>query len=231
MAKELFLIPTSFAQQRLWFLDQLEPGSSVFNIPAALRISGRLDMDVLRRGVEEVVNRHETLRTRFIVTEDGEPAQIIESSATVGLSVLDLRSLAEDARRERVRELMDEEARRGFDLSRGPLLRTSLLRIDEEQYLLLFTMHHIISDALSMGVLVREISVLYEALSRDAASPLPPLSIQYADYALLQLERLESGELEQQLDYWVDRLADLPDVLVLPTDYSRSAASSHRGGA
>jgi len=231
MAKELFLIPTSFAQQRLWFLDQLEPGSSVFNIPAALRISGRLDIDVLRRSVEEVVNRHETLRTRFIVTEDGEPAQIIESSATVGLSVLDLRSLAEDARRERVRELMDEEARRGFDLSRGPLLRTSLLRIDEEQYLLLFTMHHIISDAWSMGVLVREISVLYEALSRDAASPLPPLSIQYADYAVWQRERLESGELEQQLDYWVDRLADLPDVLVLPTDYSRSAASSHRGGA
>ncbi|HJT26349.1 MAG TPA: amino acid adenylation domain-containing protein, partial [Pyrinomonadaceae bacterium] len=230
MARELFLIPTSFAQQRLWFLDQLEPGSSVFNIPAALRISGRLDIDVLRRSVEEVVNRHETLRTRFVVTEDGEPAQIIESPAIVELSLLDLRSLAENTRRERVRELIDEEARRGFDLSRGPLLRTSLLRVDEEEYLLLFTMHHIISDAWSMGVLVREISVLYEALSRDAASPLPPLSIQYADYAVWQRERLESGELEQQLDYWVDRLADLPDVLALPTDYSRSAASSHRGG-
>ena len=229
MSKEVFLVPTSFAQQRLWFLDRLEPGSAVFNIPAALRLSGGLDTDVLRRSLAEVVRRHETLRTRFSVV-DGEIVQLIEPSASVELPVRDLRHLDPAARRVRARELAEEEARRGFDLERGPLLRASVLRLDEEEYMLLFTMHHIVSDGWSMGVLVREVGTLYAAFSRGEASPLAELPVQYADFALWQRERLEGGELERQVSYWEGRLSGLPEALELPTDRPRPSAVGHRGG-
>ena len=230
MSQEVFLVPTSYAQQRLWFLDRLEPGGAVFNIPAALRLSGRLDVDVLRRSLEEVARRHETLRTRFATVED-EPVQVIEPSASVELPVVDLSRLDADARRERVRELADESARLGFDFERGPLWRASVVRLEEEEHVLLFTMHHIISDGWSMGVLVREMGLLYEAFARGGTSPLAELPVQYADYALWQRERLEGGELERQLAYWEERLAGLPESLNLPTDRPRRADTRHRGGS
>ncbi|MFN2413808.1 MAG: condensation domain-containing protein, partial [Pyrinomonadaceae bacterium] len=230
MSKEVFLVPTSFAQQRLWFLDLLEPGSPAFNIPAALRLSGRLDVDVLRRSLEEVARRHEALRTRF-VTVDDEPVQVIEPSAAVELPLIDLSRLDADARGERVRELADEAARLGFDLAQGPLWRASVVRLGEEEHVLLYTMHHIISDGWSMGVLVREMGLLYDAYSRGVAPSLPELPIQYADYALWQRERLEGGELERQLAYWEERLAGVPEALELPTDRPRRAGGRHRGSS
>ncbi len=219
--------PLSYAQQRLWFLDQLQPGSRAFHLPAAVRLRGRLDVGALARGLAEVVRRHEVLRTRF-VEEGGAVAQRIEAPRSGRLAVLDLSDLT-DAEREaevaaRVREQMDLP----FDLSRGPLLRTALLRLEEREHVLLITLHHIASDGWSMGAMVRELAALYEAFARGEESPLPELPVQYADYAVWQRERLAGGEMDRQLAYWRERLRDLP-ALELPADRPRPAALSARG--
>ncbi|HEX8688400.1 MAG TPA: condensation domain-containing protein, partial [Pyrinomonadaceae bacterium] len=185
---------------------------------------------MLRRCLEEVARRHETLRTRF-ATVDDEPHQVIEPSAAVELPLIDLSHLDAGERGVRVRELADEAARLGFDLARGPLWRASVVRLGGEEHVLLFTMHHIISDGWSLGVLVREMGLLYDAYSRGVAPALPELPIQYADYALWQRERLEGGDLQRQLDYWEERLAGVPEVLELPTDRPRTSAGKHRGGS
>src|SRR6058998_257191 len=153
--------PLSFAQQRLWFIHQLDPSSSAYHMPSALRLRGRLDAATIRRSLEEVVRRHEILRTRFEV-RDGAPVQVIDLNPRVELAIVDLSRLAAEAREAEARRLALEEAAAPFDLARGPLLRASLLRIDPEDHVFLVTLHHVVSDGWSMGVLVREVAALYE---------------------------------------------------------------------
>ncbi|HEV2148332.1 MAG TPA: amino acid adenylation domain-containing protein [Longimicrobiaceae bacterium] len=221
-------LPLSFAQQRLWFIDQLEPGSATYNIPQALRLRGALEVELLERALTEVVRRHESLRTTFS-TIDGQLGQVVHPPAPVAIRVTDLRHLPGAEREERVRQLAAEDALRPFDLAAGPLFRTALLRLDEEEWALLLSMHHIVSDGWSMGVLVREISALYSAFSRGEPSSLAPLPVQYADYAVWQRQWLSGETLEAQLGYWRERLAGAPALLELPTDRPRPAVQSFRG--
>jgi Condensation domain len=221
--------PLSFSQQRLWFLDQYEPNGSVYNIPSALRLKGSLNLGALEQSLKEIICRHESLRTIFSMV-DGEAVQVIAPPVGFSLAVVDLADHPEGEREEKVRELAREEAGRPFDLAKGPLFRSQLLRLGEDDHVLLLTMHHIVSDGWSMGVLHRELSVLYEAFSRSQPSPLPELSIQYADYAVWQREWLQGEVLESQLSYWKKQLGGIPAVLDLPTDRPRAAVQSHRGG-
>jgi amino acid adenylation domain-containing protein len=228
--------PVSFTQQRLWFTDQLEPGSSTYNIPAAIRLDGRLDVAALERSLNEVVRRHEALRTNFR-SDDGKPVQVIHKAEPLTLPVIDLSALCapdeqmtDRAEAEALR-LTSEEVRRGFDLRHDSLLRVSLVRVSDDLYVLLLTMHHIISDAWSMNVLVREVTALYEAYRDGQESPLRELQIQYADYALWQREWLTGEVLERELGYWKNQLAGAPKTLELPLDRPRAAARAHRAGA
>jgi hypothetical protein len=188
---------TSFAQQRLWFLDSFEPHSSAYNMPAALRLTGALNVDALERTRTEVSRRHEALRTRFDV-QDGEPVQVIDEPTPFLLTVTEVEAVAQE---QRVAELIKAEASRPFDLATGPLVRAQLLKLSDLEHVLLFTMHHIISDGWSMGVLIKEVATLYNAYVQGAESPLEELPIQYADYAVWQREWLQGDALEQQLDY------------------------------
>ena len=179
------VLPLSFAQQRLWFIEQLEPESATYNVPASLRLTGALDSDALQRTLSEVVRRHEVLRTTF-VNYGGEPRQQITAEAQVALPLIDLSALASGAVEAEVELLARAEAGHPFDLSVGPLLRVQLLRLSEEEHVVLLTLHHIISDGWSLGVLIKEAARLYAAYSSDRSSPLPELAIQYADYAVWQ---------------------------------------------
>ncbi|HEX5601787.1 MAG TPA: condensation domain-containing protein, partial [Pyrinomonadaceae bacterium] len=227
-AKDRDLFPLSFAQQRLWYLDQLDPGNTVYNMPFAVRLTGSLDVAALERSLLEIERRHEILRTTFAV-KDGHPVQLVADGRVSMLRHVDLRDFAAK-REERAGELVAEEAEEPFDLSRGPLLRVKLLRLGAEDYILLLTMHHIVSDGWSTGVLIRELSALYDAYSRGEDSPLAESLIQYADYAVWQREWLQA-EVEGQLDYWRTKLADAPAMLELPTDRARPAFQSSRGAA
>ncbi|HEU4837373.1 MAG TPA: amino acid adenylation domain-containing protein, partial [Pyrinomonadaceae bacterium] len=220
-------LPLSFAQQRLWFIDQLEPESAAYNIPATVRLRGALNVEALQRSFEEIVRRHEVLRTTF-VTEAGESQQVIGTSWKVELPVLDLSHLPEAERDVTAREWAAREASQPFVLSEGPLLRFGLARLSEEEHVLAVTMHHIISDGWSVGVLIREVSELYEAYSRGEESPLAELAMQYGDFAVWQREWLQGAVLDQQLNYWREQLADLVP-LELPTDRARPAVPSHAG--
>jgi amino acid adenylation domain-containing protein len=220
--------PASFAQRRLWFLQQLEPDASAYNVPAAVRLNGRLDASALSRTLDEVVRRHEALRTTF-ASEGGEPVQVIHPPAPVELPVTDLTHLPEDEREAEALRLAGEEARSPFDLARGPLLRARLLRLSDEEHVALFTMHHIICDGWSAGVLVREVAALYGAYAEGRESPLEELAIQYADYAVWQREWLRGEVLEKQLDYWRAQLGGELPVLELPTDRPRPAVQSYAG--
>ena len=217
-------LPLSFAQQRLWFLDQLEPGSAAYNVPAALRLKGRLDVGALGRALDEVVRRHESLRTSFAVV-GGESVQIIAEAQKADVPVLDLRPLSSREREEESQRQMRQEAEAGFDLQRGPLLRARLLRLDDEEHLLLFTMHHIVSDGWSQGVLVREVGALYTAYTEGKPSPLPEPGLQYADYAAWQREWLRGEVLDAQLSYWRRQLGGALPILALPTDRRRGLIS------
>ncbi|HEY0082166.1 MAG TPA: amino acid adenylation domain-containing protein, partial [Pyrinomonadaceae bacterium] len=221
--------PLSFAQQRLWFLDQLEPGSPAYNIPAAVRLTGALNVAALERTLDEVVRRHEVLRTVF-VSEAGQPRQLVREHTAQTLEVTDLSHLPQVEREVEARLRASEEAQRPFDLGRGPLLRTSLLKLGAEEHVLLLTMHHIVSDGWSAGVLVREMGALYAAYAQGGESPLEELTIQYGDYARWQREWLQGEVLEEQLGYWREQLAGAPPVLELPTDRPRPASLSLRGG-
>ena len=225
---EVYVFPTSFAQRRLWFLDQFEPGSPYYNIPSAVRLRGKLNVRALERSVDAIVERHESLRTTFAMV-DGEPVQVISPRSNVKLAVADLRDIPEDLREKEALELANREARRPFNLATGPLFRVTLLILDEEDTVLLLTMHHIVSDGWSMGVLIEEISTLYDAFSKGKPSPLPELPIQYADFAEWQREWLSGAVLEEQLSYWKEKLGDIPPVLELPTDRPRPAVQTSRG--
>src|SRR5689334_9607662 len=221
-------LPLSFAQRRLWFLDQLEPGGSAFNIASALRLSGKLNVPALERSVSELVRRHETLRTTF-VTVDGEPVQVIAPAQQVRISTLDLSELNDTERQQAIERHVAEEAHQPFALNQDAPWRVRVLRLGEEDQVLLFTLHHIVSDAWSMNVLINEISALYEAYANGRESSLMELPIQYADYAVWQREWLQGEVLEEQLGYWRKQLVGAPAVLELPTDRVRPAQQSHRG--
>ncbi len=221
--------PLSFAQQRLWFLDQLEPESSFYNIPAALRLSGALDVKTFGRSLNEIIRRHEVLRTRF-VSHNGQPVQVIEPATALPMPVVDLRALSAAAREQDIVRLANEEAERPFDLSTGPLIRASLLRTDERKHVLLLTLHHIASDGWSTEILLREFIALYEAFAHGRPSPLPELKLQYADFAYWQRQRLQGEGLSAQLAYWKERLSGAPALLELPTDRARPSLQSYRGG-
>ena len=220
-------LPLSFAQQRLWFIDQLEPGSAMYNIPMALRVRGELRRELLERVVGEVVRRHEALRTRFEIRE-GEPAQVIEEAEPVVAPMINVSGLEEREREQEARRIAGAEGARAFDLSRGPLLRGKLVRLAEQEQVLLFTMHHVVSDEWSMGVLRNEVNRIYEAYGRGEESPLEELAIQYADYAVWQRGWLQGEALERQIGYWREQLEGI-ETLELPADRPRPAVQSYEG--
>ena len=222
------MAPLSFAQQRLWFIEQLEPGTHTYNSARAARLKGPLDTAVLRRSMGDIVERHEALRTSFTAT-DGRPAQVIAGTLSLPLPIADLSGFPEGEREAQARHLAEEEIRRPFDLTRAPLLRVRLLRLGPEEHILILTMHHIVSDEWSQGVLVRELAALYEAHLAGIPSPLQPLPIQYADYAVWQREWLQGERLESELAYWRERLQGAPPLLELPTDRPRPARQTFRG--
>src|SRR2546428_3356535 len=198
----------SFAQQRLWFLAQLEPRSPAYNISSAIQIEGALDTASLERSLAEMARRHETLRTTF-AAEDATPVQIIHPPTELKLQQLDFTTVSEEQREKEARRLMREEAVCPFDLVSGPLLRAKLLRMEPEKHLLLLTIHHIVSDGWSMGVLYQELFTLYEAFIQGQSSPLSELPIQYADFAVWQRQYLQGDLLAEQLDYWRGKLKNL----------------------
>jgi amino acid adenylation domain-containing protein len=222
-------LPLSFAQQRLWFLDQWEPGNPAYNIHSAVRLRGPLDAAAFAGALREVVRRHEALRTTF-PSVDGKPAQRIVSGVDLEMPVADLSALPPDRRDAEARRLALADAVRSFDLARGPLLRAALLRVELAEHVALVSMHHIVSDGWSVGVLVGEVAALYGAFRAGRPHGLAELPIQYADFAVWQRGWLQGEELEKQLGYWRQRLAGMPPVLELPADRRRPVGRSFRGG-
>ena len=220
-------VPLSYAQQRLWFLDQVAPGSPFYNVANAIRLSFPVSVEALERSYNETVRRHEALRTTFH-SIDGKPVQVIADSLHVTMDVRDLRGLPRGEGEAEAMRIAAEEACRPFDLARGPLVRTTLIQMGAADYLLVLTMHHIVSDGWSMGVFGKEIRALYPAFCAGLPSPLPELPIQYADFAVWQREYLEGGVLKEQLAHWTKRLANL-SVLELPLDRPREAMQSFAG--
>ncbi len=219
--------PLSFAQRRLWFLDRLYPGAAAYNLPKVIRAEGDLDVPLLERVLGEIVARHEVLRTS-LPTRDGEPVQVVAPAGPVTLPRVDLRPLAPEARRRAVRRLARAAAENPFDLARGPLWRARLLVLGPRRHVILLTLHHTVSDGWSSGVLVRELTALYTAFAAGEPSPLPPLPVQYADYAAWEREWLQGERLERQLDWW-RRALDGVRTLELPTDHPRSAEAGLAG--
>ena len=229
-------LPLSFAQQRLWFLDQLRPGDTSYSIPAALRLIGDLDVAAFGFAVNEIVRRHEVLRTTFVM-RDGEARQEIAPALEIAVPVVDLSGLDWEARKTEARRLAGEEARQPFDLAAGPLLRVMLLDLGpcpatgEREHVVAFTLHHIVSDGWSADILIGEFVALYEAFVARRPSLLEDFSLQYADYAVWQRDWLQGEVLNEQLAYWRDKLAGAPPMLELPTDRSRPAVQDHSGAA
>jgi amino acid adenylation domain-containing protein/non-ribosomal peptide synthase protein (TIGR01720 family) len=220
--------PLSYAQQRLWFLSQIEPDSPFYNIPGALRLHGHLNIEVLAHALNEIVQRHEVMRAR-LRTENGGPVQEVLDEQLLDLPVVNLQSLSGLEQEKRVLSLAQKEGAWIFDLQRGPLIRACLLHLNEEEYVLLVTLHHIIADGWSMGVLISELQALYDARVQGKTCPLPELAIQYADYAVWQRAWLDSGGVDEQLSFWRQKLADAPPLLELSLDHPRPAILSHRG--
>src|SRR5829696_4872100 len=222
-----YVFPMSFAQQRLWFLDEIAPGNPFYNIPLVLPFPGRLDRGILARAINEIVRRHEALRTTFRLV-DGEPSQIVAPSLTIPVGNVTLEDVPQEARDAHLQRLATDEARRLFDLRRGPLLRVTVVTLGDANHVILVTLHHIVADGWSLGVFVRELSTLYVAFAAGRPSPLPELTLQYADFAVWQREHLRGERLDALLSYWEARLADLP-VLALPTDKPRPQVLDYQG--
>ena len=221
-------LPLSYAQERLWVLDQMEPNSPLYNIPRSLRIRGSLHIAALEAALNEIVRRHESQRTTFAV-KDGHPMQVIAPSLTIPLEVQDLTGTPESGREAEARRIAIEESMRPFDLVKGPLVRARLLQLASDDHVLLLTMHHIISDAWSAGIFLQEMGVLYEAFCAGLPSPLPGVVLQYADYATQEREWLQGPVLEKQLAFWRERLKGVPSVLDLPLDRPRPNARTFAG--
>ena len=222
--------PVSFAQQRLWFLAQLEPDNPSYNLSQILRLKGELNVSALEQTINTIIARHESLRTNFKQIE-GQPVQIVSSVQRIKLGFADLNGLPESEREDEARQLAITEARRPFDLSRDLLLRAELIRIDDHDHWLVLTMHHIVSDGWSMSIFTRELSNIYDALVMDREIDLPELPVQYPDFADWQREWLQGEVLEEQLGYWLNSLGGAPAMLQLPTDHSRPAEQSFKGAS
>ncbi|WP_147094751.1 condensation domain-containing protein, partial [Myxococcus fulvus] len=223
-------VALSSAQRRLWFLDRLEPGQAQYNVPVFVRLQGSLDERALRAALNQLLRRHESLRTCFTVQKD-EPLQLIAEELSLDLQVVDLGGLSEVEREQRIRDLATEESRKPFDLSQAPLVRATLLRVAPEDHVLLLAMHHIVSDGWSMSVFFFELGAIYSALRLDTAPTLPPLKLQYADFALWHNEWLRSDAFREQLEYWKKQLAGAPPLLTLPTDRPRLPVKRNQGQA
>lgn len=221
--------PLSFAQQGIWFMDRLIPGNPSYNVPGALLLTGLPDISALSQTLNEMVRRHEILRTVFVIREQ-QPVQVVVPLVSIDLPIIDLSQLPESEKKAEAEALVSQEALRSFDLTQSPLLQTTLLRLNEMEHVLLFNMHHIISDAWSLGILVREVVTLYQAFSRGKSSPLPGLSLQYSDYAAWQRQWLKGKVLETLMDYWKKQLANASPLL-LPTHYPRSTVYTFRGAS
>ncbi len=220
--------PLSFSQQRLWFLDQLRPGSSEYNMPGATRFKGSLNIKALQDAIATVIERHEAIRTHFPVV-DGAPVQVVGPPGEFHLPQQDLRSIAEADREEKLIELLQRDAAEPFDLARGPLFRARLYRVGEKEHVLMCVMHHTIGDGWSSGVFVREIGLLYPAYLEGKPSPLPPLPVQYVEFARRQRQWLESDSFRTELAYWTRKLEGLTDALELPTDRPRPPVQTANG--
>ncbi|HXQ72015.1 MAG TPA: amino acid adenylation domain-containing protein, partial [Pyrinomonadaceae bacterium] len=220
-------LPLSYAQQRLWFLDQLMPGSNAYNVPAEMYLDTEINVVALEQALSEVVRRHEALRTTFILA-GGQPVQRINPPVSVNLPVVDLSHLSKETRQSEAERLRQEYALKPFDLSVGPLLRTSLIRLDKQEHLFLMNMHHIISDGWSMDVFMTEMETLYHAFSQGQSSPLVELEVQYADYAQWQRSWLQGDVLQAEIDYWKQKLEGAPTLLELGTDRQRQLLKTFR---
>ncbi len=220
--------PVSYSQLRLWLLDRMEPGTPAYNIPCHLRLDGELDRQALERSLTEIVRRHEGLRTVFLY-DGGEPVQVLVPARRLDIPLIDLAALPQPRLEEEARRVAVRELWRGFDLSRWPLLRATLLRLEPGRHELLFVVHHAVADGWSLGVLFQELGALYKAFSAGLPSPLPELPIQYPDFALWQRRRLQGPALDALLDYWVGQLAGAGHALELPTDRRRPPILTYRG--
>ncbi|HEX2092677.1 MAG TPA: amino acid adenylation domain-containing protein, partial [Longimicrobiaceae bacterium] len=223
-------LPLSFAQERLWVIDRLDPGGSAYNMPFTLRLRGELDVDALRATLDALVERHQSLRTVFPAV-NGRPVQVVRPAEGVPLHVEELDGVSGEEREAAALRRAEEEAWRSFDLAAGPLFRATLLRIAPDDHLLVLAQHHIVSDGWSMGVVFRELSAVYAALVRGEPRPLSELPVQYADFAVWQREWLRGETLERQVAYWRERLAGVPSLIELPTDRPRRAVQSTRGAS
>ena len=223
-------IPLSFSQQHLWFIDQLEPGSIFYNISTSVRLEGKLDLPAFEKTLAEIWRRHEVLRTSF-ETVEGKPFQVIAPPGGFGLALVDISDMEIRKREKELVRLLSAEPSRPFNLSQGPLMRTTLVQFDEETHVVLFTIHHIISDSLSMAILVREVGVLYEAFASGKDSPLPELPVQYVDFTYWQHQMLQGERLENLLTYWRTQLAGAPSTLDFPFSRSRPEVQSFKGAA
>ncbi|WP_424102173.1 non-ribosomal peptide synthase/polyketide synthase [Moorena producens] len=221
-------LPLSWAQERLWFLNQLEGASGTYNIPGTIRVSGNLDINALQQALSEIIFRHEVLRTSF-PTLNGTPTQVIHPNSTININVVDLQQYQEAERETILQQEVQQEATTPFDLEVAPLIRCKLWQLDSTEYVLVLTMHHIISDGWSIGILIQELSSLYQAFCAGVPSPLPELPIQYADFALWQRQWLSGEILERQLNYWKEALFGAPELLQLPTDRPRPYVMSYQG--
>ncbi|BAY78314.1 amino acid adenylation domain-containing protein [Nostoc linckia NIES-25] len=223
-------LPLSYAQQRLWFLDQFQPNSPIYNIPLALRLAGTLNRVALEQSLEEIIHRHEALRTNFI-TVAGKPSQIVQTQRNWTISVVDLQHLPISEQETATQQLAQQQATQAFDLASTSLIRAELILLSETEHILLVSMHHIVSDDWSMNLFVQELTVLYNTYSQGESSPLAPLPIQYADFAIWQRQWLQGDLLQSQLSYWEQQLADAPALLVLPTDRPRPAVQTFAGAS
>ncbi|MBD2625733.1 non-ribosomal peptide synthetase [Trichormus variabilis] len=221
-------LPLSFAQQRLWFFDQFEPGSPSYNLPRVVRLQGKLNIDALSESLNEIIKRHEILRTNFVIS-DGQPIQVISPSVNLTLPVIDLQNIRQQQRETELYRLAKEEAQTGFNLTQAPLLRAKLLQLDAEDFVILLTLHHIVSDGWSTDILIREVAVLYTAFCAAKPSSLPQLPIQYADFAIWQRRWLEGEELKNQLAYWQQQLSGELPILQLPTARPRPTVQTYAG--
>jgi amino acid adenylation domain-containing protein len=223
-------IPLSFAQQRLWFLDQLEPNSAAYNVAAAVRLSGHLNIPALESSINRIIRRHEVLRTTF-KSVDGRPVQVVAAEQRLSIEQSELSGMGEEESERRVKQMAREEAQRPFDLERGPMLRVRLAKVGEREHVVMIVMHHIVSDGWSMGVVIRELGEMYEREVKGEGEerPLKELEIQYADYAVWQREWLRGEELERQVGYWVKQMEGASGRLELPTDHPRPDVQTYRG--
>lgn len=221
-------IPLSYPQRRLWFFDQLEPNSALYNSPASIEMVGLLDIDALTLALNEIIRRQEALRTIFIANQ-GQPFQVIVPELTLSIPLIDLGYLDKEQQNKEASRLIHEEACLPFNLAVGPLVRAKLIRLSADHHIFLYNLHHIICDGWSAGVFIREMGTLYEAFHNDKPSPLPELHIQYADFTLWQIQRLQGEFLDRHLEYWKSKLDNLPPPLNLPTNHPRQVISSFLG--